>query len=529
MPTIPARPAVAPPAHLARLTARLAAGFLAGVIVAGPISGPIASRAGQTATGAAMDPQAEAANPDAGIQPLVVRSRPLNRLVYGYLPYWRLDSAIAGRLQYDLLSTIAFFGLGIKADGTIDTAWRGYTAYVSDNAVSVTNAAHAAGVRVVPTFQLFDSGSLSKMTAFLNNTTAQSRFISQALALMARRSADGASIDFEPVPESMAPSFLAFVGRFGAAMKARFPTAQLVVATSAGAGQTLTEGLVPLVDQMFVMTYNYHYSRSTVAGPIAPLDNAPRTVKIHIDRFLARAPASKIIMGIGYYGYDWPVTSNVAYATVRSNASSYGGVWSVTYGSVRDWLTDHPKAVRRFDSAQGSGWFTYWDSTHKTWREVYFEDERSIAAKDDYAIANNLAGIGIWTLGNDSTYPTLWNVIRSKFYAPTHALALRAGAYHLAKRSGKVYADIWETLGNNGNVPETGTITWVIRDNKGQARRHGSIKVTIYPGSSRRWVQASVYLGYATSLSTGTYRLTSSFKGSGGTFIGTPTTFTQPY
>ena len=250
------------------------------------------------------------------------------------------------------------------------------------------------------------------MTAFLNSTTAQNRFISQALDLMAQRSADGASIDFEPLPETVAPSFLAFVGRFGAAMRGLFPTAQLVVATSAGAGRTLTQGLVPIVDQMFVMTYNYHHGSSSSAGPIAPFDNAARTVKVHIERYLTRAPASKVILGIGYYGYDWPVTANEPYATVRSNRSAYGGAWSVTYGFVREWLVDHPDVTVHEDTTQGSGWFTYYDATHKTWREVYFEDEASVATKHDYALARNLAGIGIWTLGNDGSDPTLWNVIR---------------------------------------------------------------------------------------------------------------------
>ena len=121
----------------------------------------------------------------AGIRPRVTGIAPLTKEVYGYLPYWRLDSGTVDRLDYDLVSTIAFFGLGIKTDGNIDTAWVGYKDYVGDDAAAVTNAAHAKGVRVVPTFQLFDSGALPKMTRFLDSTAAQTRFIKQALDLMA--------------------------------------------------------------------------------------------------------------------------------------------------------------------------------------------------------------------------------------------------------------------------------------------------------------------------------------------------------
>jgi hypothetical protein len=65
--------------------------------------------------------------------------------------------------------------VGIKATGALDTAWVGYKEYVGDNAAAVTNAAHDRGVRVVPTFQLFDSGTLPKMTAFLHSGAAQAR------------------------------------------------------------------------------------------------------------------------------------------------------------------------------------------------------------------------------------------------------------------------------------------------------------------------------------------------------------------
>ena len=125
---------------------------------------------------------AAAAAADPGIQPRANVKSLLSHQVYGYLPYWRLDAGTVDRLDYDLISTIALFGLGIKKDGNIDMAWRGTQAYLSDNAAAVTNAAHAKGVRVVPTFQLFDSGTLPDMTAFLHSKAAQSRFTKQALA-----------------------------------------------------------------------------------------------------------------------------------------------------------------------------------------------------------------------------------------------------------------------------------------------------------------------------------------------------------
>jgi len=465
------------------------------------------------------------------IRPRVSGIQPLTHEVYGYLPYWRLDAGTAGQIHYELVSTIAFFGLGIKATGDLDTAWVGYKEYVGDDAAAVTNAAHDRGVRVVPTFQLFDMGTgAPKMSAFLGSTTAQDRFIAQALDLMAARQADGAGLDFEPVGAlaARAPQFVAFVARFRHAMKARFPSATLVNATSAGATQALVEGIVPYVDRQMIMTYNYHSKSSAVAGPIAPLDNATRTVKMHITKMLAWAPAKSILMGVPYYGYDWPVTTSAPYATVRSNKTTYGKVTSVTYASARAFLAAHPRVVRRYDAVQGSGWYTYWSSAYGTYREVYFEEERSLAAKYDYAILSGLGGVGIWTLGNDAGYDALWNVLRSKFYAPVHAVTV-GGSVALSRSSGNVIATVRGNAKNMGTVPERGRWWWAIRTPGGTIVKSGSWTTnTLYPGRSIAHA-VRLTLGRATSLRAGTYTLRVLFITSAKIWRSPLIGFRQPY
>ena len=255
-----------------------------------------------------------AARAAAEIRPRITGIKPLSHEVYGYLPYWRLDSGTVDRLHYELVSSIAFFGLGIKSNGALDTDWVGYKEYVGDDAAAVTNAAHDRGVRVVPTFQLFDSADgYPKMTKFLTSTAAQDRFIAEALDLMAARKADGAGLDFEPVGalNPLGKYYVPFVQRFRDAMKARFPDATLVNALSAGGSERIIKGLVGVVDHEMVMTYNYRWSGSTITGAIAPLDHAARNVKIHIARILQWAPAKSILLGVPYYGYNWPVKSKV--------------------------------------------------------------------------------------------------------------------------------------------------------------------------------------------------------------------------
>ena len=498
-----------------RLTSLVAAVLASALLVIAPLApGPLAA------------PVTHAADP--GIQPRVKGIAPLDKQVYGYLPYWRLDAGTADRLDYNLVSTIALFGLGITKIGNIDTTWRGYTAYVSDNAKAVTNAAHAKGVRVVPTFQLFDSGALVKMKAFLGSPAAQSRFIKQALALMVRRSADGANFDFEPMPATLSVKYSTFLGKFKAAMRKEIVGAKLVVATSAGASYTLIEAIKPIVDQMLVMTYNYRWSGSTVTGAIAPLDNTTRTVKLHIARYLRRVPPSKLILGVPYYGYDWPVTSEVANAAVRTPVSRWGGVWSVTYASAKNFLAAHPDVELKHDVLQGSAYFTYWDTVSLTFRQVYFEDELSVAAKYDYAIASGLGGVGIWTLDNDRGYSQMYDVLRAKFYDPLHRATVGAAVTRVTRSAGLVRVTHVKRVKNTGNVPERGSLVWRIYDPSGRLMKKGSLTVTIYPGRTRS-LTTTTSLGTAAGLRAGTYRLKVQFVSSAGIWKSPTDAFRQPY
>jgi spore germination protein YaaH len=469
-------------------------------------------------------PAARAA--DEGLIPRNTARRSLTHQVFGYLPYWRLDSTTAGQLQYELLSTIGLFGIGIKNSGDLDTAWVGYREYVGADAAAVTNAAHAAGVRVVPTFQLFDSGSLPKLTAFLGSTAAQDRFIDQAIALMKRRLADGASLDFEPMPREHTAAYLAFVKTFASRMRAAIPGAILVDATSAGAPWELIKGLAPIVDHMFVMTYNYRWSGSKVTGAVAPLNHASRNVDIHITRFLANAPASKVIMGVPYYGYDWPVTSSAPNATVQVGPDAHGGINSVTYKGARDFLAEHPDVKRQYDALEGSAFYSY--RSGDTWRQVYYDDEVSIAAKYDYAMTKALAGVGIWALGYDRGYPQLWNVLRSKFYAPVHAPRPSGRVGSVTRSAGIVTASIAVRVRNSGSVPERGSLRWGIKDSRGRWVAKGSSTVQVMPGRMvTRYLKPR--LGSASALPAGTYRLIVRFQNGHGLWSSPSYTFRQRY
>ena len=246
-------------------------------------------------------------------------------------------------------------------------------------------------------------------------------------------------------------------------------------------------------------------------------------------RILQWAPADHVLLGVPYYGYNWPVTSKVPHATVQSNKKKYGAVKSVTYKSARDFLAAHPKVKRHYDALEGSAYYTYWSKTYKTYRQVYFEDEHSLSAKYDYVLTSGLGGIGIWTLDNDRGYAALSNKLRDKFYAPIHAVKVSGKVGTITRSNGVVSANVRVQARVTGTVPERGSWKWTIRDTTGKLVRSGAYKKqTLYPG---RLVKHTVRLrlGLASALPAGMYTLRVRFIQSKKTWRSPAIEFRQRY
>ena len=229
-----------------------------------------------------------------------------------------------------------------------------------------------------------------------------------------------------------------------------------------------------------------------------------------------------------YYGYDWPVTSDVPNAHVQTSPSKWGGVWSVTYASAMNWLAAHPDVVRQEDTSEGSGFFTYWDATEKTFRQVYFEDEISVAKKYDYAIATGLSGVGIWTLDNDRGYSQMYDVLKAKFYDPIRAVTVGASMTRVVRSGFGVTATQVDRIRNVGNVPDRGTVVWRVFDRSGHLIKKGSYDLLLYPGVTRR-VTVSTSIGLASRLASGTYRLSVQYVSRSGFRTTVADRFRQPF
>src|SRR5207245_8023815 len=88
-----------------------------------------------------------AARPDRGIHGRAHRPPAASREIYGYLPYWELDRGTAARIDYRLVTTIAFFAVPLRASGSLNRASSGHTPYLGRDARPVPHAARARAAR----------------------------------------------------------------------------------------------------------------------------------------------------------------------------------------------------------------------------------------------------------------------------------------------------------------------------------------------------------------------------------------------
>ena len=321
----------------------------------------------------------------------------LDRKVYGWHPYWASSGAYL-TYDYAALSHIAFFSY------ETDTATGGYTTIRGWDTTPIIAYAHQRGVKVTLTVTNFGYDQNDKL---LSDTVKQERMITTLISLLKSRSGDGVNFDLESVRNTQRTNMVSFMRRASARIKAELPAAEISMASPAvdwGGAWDLAQ-LAQACDYLIVMGYAYYWSGSSTAGPVAPLEGESSNVTRTIDTYLAAGvPPEKLLLGVPWYGLDWPVVSGVRKSTATAAASSRTYVvaepMAMTYGKVFDGLTKVP-------------WVSY--ASGAAWRQIWYDDSLSLALKYNLVNTRALAGIGIWALSYDGARSEIWNGIKSAF------------------------------------------------------------------------------------------------------------------
>ena len=338
--------------------------------------------------------------------PVVLRALPTRRLthkVYGYYPYW---SSGWQNLRFELLSTLAYFSSGLSELGVITSSngWGG----ASVNAL--VTAAKQAGVRVVQTITNFDNAAVGRLLA---DPARRNTAINSIIAEVSRGGGQGVNIDFEFVPVAQKATFVTFMRDLTTRMHAAIPGSEVTLATPSvdWTGAYDYDQLALHTDGMMIMAYGYHWTGGP-PGPLAPLVSAApwsgHDLTWTVNDYLQNgATRDKLILGLPFYGTDWPTTS----ATVPGTRTGNGH--SVVYKSAR---LEAQRYGRRWDAPSSTPYYVY--QSDGGWRQAFYDDGESFDAKLGLIKNRGLAGVGIWALAYDGDRPELFDAIERQLSEP---------------------------------------------------------------------------------------------------------------
>lgn len=341
--------------------------------------------------------------------------------VFGFAPYWTFNNL--DNVNFDVLTTMAYFGVPVNGDGSIATDDSGYLTFQSEQATNVFRKAHEHGTRVVLTVTQMHN---SEIESLMDNTDAQHTAITTIVNMVQKRGIDGINIDMEytgdPGPAYRA-AFTQFVTNLTNKMHQTVPGSQVTVSVYASAirdPKIYNIGTIAAhTDGIFMMAYDFAVAGSDNAIPTAPLHGYKEgkywyDVATAVDDFLTVMPSNKLILGVPWYGYNYSVVS----PTVKAETGPYYAA-TQTYAIAKDNLTPQKEGIDAYktgwDSYGQVGWIAYHIQTTGAWRMIFLDDPKSLSLKYNFAKEKSLAGVGIWALGFDSGREEMWTALEKAF------------------------------------------------------------------------------------------------------------------
>ena len=232
----------------------------------------------------------------------------------------------------------------------------------------------------------------------LADPSARQTLITQVKQAAQAGGYQGIDLDFENLYPADAPAYARFVEEVRSGAAPLPVLVALAPKTSEAEASAFAQGhdyhlLGQAADYVLLMAYDWGNPASPPMA-VAPLNQVRRVVQYALEHI----PAEKIYLGIPNYGYDWTLPFQEGRA-----ARSLSNEEAVVLAADR-------YAAIRFDQTAQSPWFRYFDPQGLE-HEVWFEDPRSVRAKIELALEQNLHGVGYWNL--DRPFPQNWVVLNA--------------------------------------------------------------------------------------------------------------------
>ena len=252
----------------------------------------------------------------------------------------------------------------------------------------------AQGIMVVPLIQ--NESKWDEFRTTIETPAKRDAIVASLVQLVETQQYDGIQIDFEGVNAADSVILTDFMERLWNAFHPRgWMVSQAVIARTSNTSTTWGgaydyKELQKYNDYIVVMAYDYGY-----AGRPEPIAVAPIWWVENVATYLrSQMPASKLLLGVPAYGYDWNVTKGPPATAVTHQQAM---LLSKRPGATLTWNDEHAANLLKYKDDAGDA------------HEVWFEDARSFEAKLQIVTDQRLGGFALWRLGNED--PEMWTIV----------------------------------------------------------------------------------------------------------------------
>jgi peptidoglycan-N-acetylglucosamine deacetylase len=272
-----------------------------------------------------------------------------------------------------------------------DVVQGNHVVQVDDKVMPMLKAANA-DTEVFPLVNNYDPVKgvwLDNIGDMLMNEASHQTFRSQVQAFLASDKYKGLTLDFEEIPEKAQPGYSNLIAELGQDLHAR--GMKLYVNVPTHDLDFDYKFIADHSDGVILMNYDEHFPASR-PGPIASQEWFAKNVADG----LKLVPASKLIVALANYGYDW-----------SSDEKTHKPITTVNRSVQEAWLdARESEADVSFDTTSLNPHFAYLDSNVR--HEVWFTD--AVTALDQMRAAQNLGinTFALWRLGSEDR--SLWAI-----------------------------------------------------------------------------------------------------------------------
>lgn len=315
-----------------------------------------------------------------------------------WMPYWNTDSTL-NRLTSNAKTISEVHPFWWQIDGA---------SQVTNQAGSAGNSYAAAlaarGMQVVPT--VTETAGQDHMADILSNRAEQNRLISALIWIANQPHSEGIDLDFESIDQgdgdlqaakAVTQRFPQMFGRLCGLLHAEGKVCEVTVMPRVSDDAVKADGLSYAVydyaalaahaDRVQVLAYDYHY-KGGPAGPVAPISWDRNVIAFATSQM----PASKLVLGVPAYGYDWVSGGGEAKSITAADAEALAH----QKGMSIEWDGTNQESTFTYNSASGS---------HRVW----FEDTQGTYNRAELAAGSGLSGTAVWTAGD--AQPALWPLL----------------------------------------------------------------------------------------------------------------------